>query len=113
MTEAWDMMSAPNKQIYTRTRGLLPAGLTDFINTLTLTEVDKAHNQGQPREDHAKMYIPVLIKDAPGAAGRASITMALPDSGNLLAHAAVNAGFHPRLGIPVKNKAIKARVANR
>ena len=59
------------------------------------------------------MYLPVLIKNAPGEAGRASITMALLDSGNLLAHAEVNAGFHARLGIPVENTAIKARAANR
>ena len=39
--------------------------------------------------------------------------MAFPDSGNLLAHAAVDASFHARLGIPIENTAIKARAANR
>ena len=102
MTEAWDTMLAPNKQINTRTRGLSPAGLTDFINTLTLKEVDKAHNRQQHRDDCAKMYIPVPIKNVLGALGRASITMALPNSGNLLAHAAVDAEFHAMLGIPMK-----------
>ena len=59
------------------------------------------------------MYIPVQIKDTLGALGRASITMALPDSGNLLAHAAVDAKFHAKLGIPVENTEVKAKVANR
>ena len=113
MNETREIMSSPNKRIYPRTRELSPARLTDFINSLTLTEVDKTQYQGQPREDHAKMYIPVLIKDALGALGRASITMALPDSGNLLAYATVDAGFHARLGIPVENTGIKARAANR
>ena len=91
----------------------MPAGLTDFTNSLTLTEVDKTQYQGQPREDHAKMYIPVLVKDARGSSGRSSITMALLDSGNLLARAAVEADFHALMGISVKNTVIKARAANR
>ena len=97
MIKIRETMSAPNKWIYPRTRELLPAGLTDFINSLTLTEVDKTQYQGQPREDHARMYIPVLAKDAVRASGRASITLALLDSGNLLGHAAVNIDFHAKL----------------
>ena len=58
------------------------------------------------------MYIPVLAKDVLGTLGRASITMALPDSGNLLAHAVVDADFHAKLGIPMENTEIKARAAN-
>ena len=59
------------------------------------------------------MYVPILIKNAPGEAGRASITMALPDSGNILAHAAVDAEFHAKLGIPIKDTKIKARAASK
>ena len=39
--------------------------------------------------------------------------MALPDSGNLLAHAALDAEFHAKLGIPVEDTEIKARAANK
>ena len=59
------------------------------------------------------MYISVLAQDTLGESGRASITMALLDSGNLFAHAAVDADFHAKLGIPVENTTIKARAANR
>ena len=69
MKETRKPMSAPNKWIYPRTRELSPARLTDFINSLTLTEVDKTQYQGQPREDHARMYILVLAKDTLGALG--------------------------------------------
>ena len=58
----------------------MPKGLTDFINSLTLTEVDKTPYKEKLREDHARMYIPVLAKDSIEASGRASITLALPDS---------------------------------
>ena len=39
--------------------------------------------------------------------------MALPDSGNLLVHTAIDAEFHERLGIPTKDTKIKARAANK
>ena len=39
--------------------------------------------------------------------------MALPDSGNLLAHAAIDAKFHKQLAIPIEATRIKARVANK
>ena len=48
-----------------------------------------------------------------GADGRASITMALPDSGNLLAHAAIDARFHKQLGIPIEDMKITVRAANK
>ena len=44
MIDTQETMSAPTKQIDTKTNKLSPEGLTDFINTLTLTEVDKAQN---------------------------------------------------------------------
>ena len=59
------------------------------------------------------MYIPTLVKTEPGAGGRASITMALPDSGNLLAHATIDAKFHEQLGILIEAMKIKAQVANK
>ena len=58
------------------------------------------------------MYVPTLVRTAPGPGGRASGTMALPDSGNLLAHAAIDAKFHQQLGVPVEATDIKARAAN-
>ena len=39
--------------------------------------------------------------------------MALPDSGNLLAHAAIDAKFHQQVGVPVEATDIKARAANK
>ena len=39
--------------------------------------------------------------------------MALPDSGNLLANAVVDADFHAKLGIPMESTEIKAKAANR
>ena len=59
------------------------------------------------------MYVPTLVKITPGPGGKASITMALPDSGNLLAHAAIDAKFDQQLGIPMEAMRIKARAANK
>ena len=87
--------------------------MTDFIYSLTLTEVDKMPYKEKLKEDHARMYIQVLAKDTLEASGRASITLALQDSGNLLAHAAVDADFHAKLGIPMESTEIKAKAANR
>ena len=39
--------------------------------------------------------------------------MALPDSGNILAHAAIDAKFHEQLGIPMEATRIKAQAANK
>ena len=46
------------------------------------------------------MYMPTLVKTELGVTGQTSIMMALPDSGNLLAHAAIDTKFHEKLGIP-------------
>ena len=113
MNKIGEKMLAPNTQIHSRTRELSPAGLIDFINSLTLTEVEKTPYKEKLREDHARMYIPVLAKDTLEASGRSSITLALPDSGNLLAHAAVDADFHAKLRIPMESTEIKAKSANR
>ena len=59
------------------------------------------------------MYVPTLVRTAPGPGGKASVTMGLPDSGNLLAHAAIDAKFHQQLGVPVEASDIKARAANK
>ena len=45
--------------------------------------------------------------------GKASVTMALPDSGNLLAHAAIDAKFYQQLGVTMEATEIKARAANK
>ena len=113
MNEIGETMSALNTWIHPRARELSPTRSTDIINSLTLTEVDKTPYKEKLREDHARMYIPVLAKNSLEASGRASITLALPDSGNLLAHAAVDADFHAKLEIPIENIEIKAKAANR
>ena len=78
------------------------------MNALKVLHVDRADDQRKGREEHAKMYVPTLVKTEPGSGGRASIMMALPDSGNLLAHAATDAKFHKQLGIPIEATRIKA-----
>ena len=75
--------------------------------------MDKTSDQGGIREDHEKISVPTLLKKVPGVTGRASIKMALPDLGNLLAHAVIDAEFHERLGIPTKDTKIRARAANK
>ena len=59
------------------------------------------------------MYVPTLVRTAPGPGEKASVIMALPDSGNLLAHPAIDAKFHQQMGVPVEAMDIKARVANK
>ena len=65
-----------------------------FMNALKIVKVDRVQDPLQGRKDHAKMYVPTLVKTAPGPGGKASVTIALPDSGNLLTHAAIDAKFH-------------------
>ena len=59
------------------------------------------------------MYIPTLVSTELGSEGKVSITMALPDSGNLLAHAAIDAKFHQQLGVPAEETEIRARASNK
>ena len=108
-----DTVSAPVKQVDTKIDGLSQEEITNFINALKIIKVDKTSDQGRTREDHTKMYVPTLVKTATGATKWASITMALPDSENLLTHTAINAEFHAKLGISIKDTKIKARAANK
>ena len=80
-----------------------------FMNSLKIVKVDRTRDPSQGKKDHAKMYVPTLVKMAPGPGGKASIIMALPDSGNLLAHAAIDAKFHQQLGVPMEATDIKAK----
>ena len=84
-----------------------------FMNALKIVQVDQVEDQRKGREDHTRMYVPTLVQTALGPERKASITMALPDSGNLLAHAAIDAKFHQQLGVPVEATDIKARAANK
>ena len=103
MNKIGETLSAPKMWRHPRTKELSPTGVTNFINSLTLTEVNKIPYKVKHREDRARMYLPVLAKDSLGTEGRASITLALPDSENLLAHAAVDADFHAKLRIPMES----------
>ena len=84
-----------------------------FMNTLKIVKVDKTQGIGQGRKDHTRMYVPTLVTTTLGSGGKASVTMALPDSGNLLAHAAIDEKFHEQLGVPILATNIKARAANK
>ena len=113
MVDVQDMMLAPIKRVDTELEGLMQEELSEFINMLKVIRVDRASDQGKAREEHAKMYVPTLVKMEPGTNGRTSITLALPDSGNLLAHAAIDAEFHEKLGIPTEAPKIWARAAKK
>ena len=83
------------------------------MNTLKVVKVDEAGGPAPGKKDYAWMYVPVLVRTAPNQEGKASVTMALLDLGNLLAHAAIDAKFHQQLGILMEATDIKARAANR
>ena len=59
------------------------------------------------------MYIPTLVSTELGSEGKVSVTMALPNAGNLLAHAAINAKFHQQLGVLAEETEIQARATNK
>ena len=94
-------------------KGITQEELSAFVNMLKEVHVDMVNNQQKTREEHAKMYVPTLVKTELGENGRASITMALPNSGNMLAHAAIDVGFHEQLGILIEDTKIRARAANK
>ena len=94
--DSQDAVSAPVKRVNTELEGLLQDKISTFINALKIIRVDKNGEQGRTHEDHAKTYVPTLVKMEPGVARKASITMALLDSSNLLAHAAIDAKFHAK-----------------
>ena len=85
-----------------------PKKITEFISTLKVVKVDKMDRQDKFRAEYAQMYVPTLGETKPEGDGKTSITMALPDSGNLLAHAAIDADFHERLGVPLESTKIWA-----
>ena len=87
--------------------------MTEFISALKVIKVHKTSGQGKLRAEHVQMYVPTLVQTKPEGDRKASITMALLDSGNLLAHAAIDAEFHERLGVPFENTKIWARAANK
>ena len=74
--------------------------------------MDQASNQEGTLEDYARMYVPMLVKAGLGSIGRTRVMMALPDSGNLLMHAVINAEFHERLGISMEDTKIRVRAVN-
>ena len=81
-------MLAPIKQVDTEPEGITQEELSEFVNMLKVIRIDRTRDQGRTQEEHAKMYVPTLVKTEPGATEQASIMMALLDSGNLLAHMA-------------------------
>ena len=102
------MLSAHIKQVDTKLNTLSLEEMTQFISALKVIRVDKTSGQGKPRAEHAHMYVPTLVQTRPGGEGKASIIMALPDSGNLLANAAIDSEFHARLWISIEDTKIRA-----
>ena len=113
MIDIQDTMPDLIKLVDTKPEGITQEELSAFVNVLKVVHVDQANDQQKSREEYAKMYTPTLVKTEPGTGGRASITMARPDSSNLLAHAAIDARLHNQLGIPIEDTKIRARVANK
>ena len=64
MNKIGETMLALNMRIHPKTKDFSPTGLTNFINSLSLTEVNKIPYKAKHREDHARMYILVLAKDS-------------------------------------------------
>ena len=87
--------------------------MTEFISALKVVKVDKTDRQEKFRAEHAQMYVPTLVQTKPEGDGKTSITMALLDSGNLLAHAAIDAEFHKRLGVPLEKTKIWAQAGSK
>ena len=69
MVKVQDTILAPVKRVDTELDRLSQEELSEFINTLQVIRVDKTGNRGGTREDHAKMYMPMLVKTEPGATG--------------------------------------------
>ena len=64
-----ETVSAPVKRVDIELDGLTQEELSEFINALRVIQVDRTSDQGGIREDHAKMYMPMLVKMKPGAPG--------------------------------------------
>ena len=86
--------------------------MTEFISALEIIKLDKTSGQEKFRAEHAHMYMHTLVQTKPEGDRKTSITMALLDSGNLLAHGSIDADFHERLGVPLESTKIRARGAN-
>ena len=84
-----------------------------IVNSLKVVTVDQAPGTKQKRREHTRMYVPMLVSTTPRHGGKVSVTMALPDSGNLLAHTAIDEKFHQQLGVPMLATNIWARAANK
>ena len=87
---------------------MFPEEMTEFISAIKVVKVDKMDRQEKFRAEHPQMYLPTLVQTKPEGDGKTSITMALRDSGNLLAHTAIDAKFHKRLGVPFENTKVWA-----
>ena len=69
MVNIQDTMLAPIKRVDTEPEGLTQEELSEFINALKMIRVDRASDQGKIQEEHAKMYVPTLVKTKPGSNG--------------------------------------------
>ena len=66
----------------------------EFVNSLRVVKVDSIRGWQPEEREHTRMYVPTLVSTALGPERKVSVTMALPDSGNLLAHTAIDEKFH-------------------
>ena len=55
-------MLAPIKRVDTELEGITQEELSEFVNIFKVVHVDRTNNQGRTREEHAKMYVPTLVK---------------------------------------------------
>ena len=109
---AHDMASAPTERTNMEKDRTMTRKSKEITNTSKIIRVDQASHQEGTLRDHARMYVPTLVKAELGSGRRTRVTTALPDSGNLLARTVINAEFHKKLGIPIYNTKIWARATN-
>ena len=103
-------MSAPLHNVESEIGPLSSDTICQVLQSLEVVSVDHKDRENKSEEEIPPMYLPVLIQNNQG---EARITLALPDSGNLLAHTAINAKFHQSLGIQTRRTDIRARSANK
>ena len=89
-------MSAPMHNVESEIGQLSSDTIFQVLQSLEVVSVDHKDRENKSGAEIPPMYLPVLI---PTKQGEARITLALPDSGNLLAHTAINFKFHKSLGI--------------
>ena len=70
MVDIQDAVSAPIKRVDMELEGLSQEEIGAFINEHKIIRVDKTSEQGGTQDDHAKMYIPTLVKMEPEANGK-------------------------------------------